>query len=85
MDPNSQQPKEADGAIPSLNLAIDAVNLAKDIVPIAPAKAVFVSVSFILTRIKVCFLLVRLVSRRLTYTGFHEQQNRLRRPRAGLR
>jgi hypothetical protein len=75
MDPNSQRPKERDGALSSLNLAIDAVNLAKDIVDIAPAKVVFGSVGFILTRIKVCFLLVRLVSRRLMYAGFHDQQN----------
>ena len=73
MDANSQRPKERDGALPSLNLAIEAVNLAKDIVDIAPAKIVFGSVSFILTRIKVCSLLVRLVSRKLIYTGFYDQ------------
>jgi hypothetical protein len=54
MAENSQRPKERDGALSSLNLAIDAVNLAKDIVDIAPAKIVFGFVSFILTRIKVC-------------------------------
>ena len=73
MDANSQRPKERDGALSSLNLAIEAVNLAKDIVDIAPAKIVFGSVSFILTRIKVCSLLVRLVSRKLIYTGFYDQ------------
>ena len=85
MDANPQRPKGRDGALSSLNLAIEAVNLAKDIVDIAPAKVVFGSVGFILTRIKVCFLLVLLVSPKLTFAGFHDQQNRLCRPRAGLR
>jgi hypothetical protein len=85
MDANPQRPKGRDGALSSLNLAIEAVNLARDIVDIAPAKVVFGSVGFILTRIKVCFLLVRLVNPKLMYTGFHDQQNRLCRPRACLR
>jgi hypothetical protein len=84
-DANTQRPKKGGNVLSSLKLAIEAVNLAKDVVPTAPAKAVLVSVSFILTKIKVCLLLVRLVCSRLMYAGFHEQQNRLCRPRASLR
>ena len=44
MDGSSQRPKGRDGASSSLNVAIDAINLAKDIVDIAPTKATFGSV-----------------------------------------
>ena len=53
MDTNPQRPKGRDGALSSLNVAIDAMNLAKDIVDIAPAKAAFGSVSALLTMIRV--------------------------------
>ena len=76
-DADTKRPKKGDNFLSSLKLAIEAVNFAKDVVPTAPAKAVLVSVSFILTKIKVCLLLVRLVSSGLMYTGFREQQNRL--------
>jgi hypothetical protein len=59
MDANPQRPKEWDGILSSLGLAIKAVDVAKEIVDIAPAKAVFGSVSVILTMLRVCFLLVR--------------------------
>jgi hypothetical protein len=59
MDANPQRPKERDGILSSLGLAIKAVDVAKEIVDIAPAKAVFGSVSVILTMLRVCFLLVR--------------------------
>ena len=49
----SQQPKEREGAISALNVAIEALNLAKDISSIAPAKAVFGSVSVVLAMIRV--------------------------------
>ena len=57
MDANSQQPKERDGTLSSLNVAIDALNLVKEISGIAPAKAVFGSVSVLLTMIRARFFL----------------------------
>ena len=72
-DANPQRPKKGGNVLSSLKLAIEAVNFAKDVVPTAPAKVVLVSVSFILTKIKVCLLLVRLLSSGLMYTGFCEQ------------
>ena len=47
------RPKRRDGILSSLNVAIDAMNIAKDAMDIAPAKAVFGSVSVVLTMIKV--------------------------------
>ena len=58
MEAKSQRPKERDGAVSALNAAIEALNLAKEISSITPAKAVFGSVSVILTTIKVSLLLV---------------------------
>ena len=55
MDTKSQRPKGRDSALPSLNLAIEAINLAKEISSITPAKAVFGSVSVLLTMIRVRF------------------------------
>ena len=57
MDAKSQRPKRRDGAISPLNVAIEALNLAKEISSATPAKAVFGSVSAILTMIRVRFLL----------------------------
>jgi len=57
MDSKSQRPKRLDGAISPLNVAIEALNLAKEVSSITPAKAVFGSVSAILTMIRVRFLL----------------------------
>jgi hypothetical protein len=59
MDKKSQQPKGRDRALSSLNAAIEAMNLAKEVSSMTPAKAVFGSVSVILTMIRVGFLLVR--------------------------
>ena len=56
MEAKPQQPKGRDGAISSLNIAIEAVNLAKEVSSITPAKAVFGSVSILLTMVRVCFL-----------------------------
>ena len=55
MAANPQRPKGRDAALSSLTLAIDAVNLAKDVINIAPAKAAFSSVSALLTMIRVRF------------------------------
>jgi hypothetical protein len=56
MAANPQRPKGRDGALSSLNMAIDALNLAKDIIDIAPAKAAFGSASVLLTMIRVRFV-----------------------------
>ena len=57
MDPNPQQPKRRDGALSALNTAIEAMNLAKEVSGVTPAKAVFGSVSVLLTMIRVRSLL----------------------------
>jgi len=57
MDIGAQQRKRRDNIISSLNLAIDALNLAGGIVDIVPAKAVFGPVSALLTMIRVGFRL----------------------------
>ena len=43
--------------LPSLNVAIDGLNLAKEASTIAPAKAVFATVAILLTMIRVSSLL----------------------------
>ena len=58
MDAKSQ--RRRDITLSSLNMAIEAMNLAKEVSSITPAKAVFGSVSVILAMIKVSFLPVRL-------------------------
>ena len=55
MKTQSPQPKRRDGVLSSLNTAIDAMNIAKDVMDIAPAKAAFGIVSVILTMIRVSF------------------------------
>ena len=57
MQANSQRPKGRDGTISSLNIAIEGLNLAKEISSVTPAKAVFGSASVLLTMIKVRLLL----------------------------
>jgi len=56
MEAESQRPKGREGAVSGLNTAIEALNLAKDASGIAPARAVFGSVSVILAVIRVSFL-----------------------------
>ena len=56
MEAKSQRLKGKDGAISALNVAIETLNLAKEVSSITPAKAVFGSVSVILTMIKVSLL-----------------------------
>ena len=74
MEAGSQRPKGRDGAISSLNAAIEAVNLAKEISSITPAKAVFGSVSVLLTMIKVCFRLRDEMLQAHVWPGLHDQQ-----------
>ena len=50
------QPKNREGALSSLNVAIDIVNLAKEVSDITPAKAAFGTVSILLTMIRVRLL-----------------------------
>jgi len=56
MDAKSRRPKERESAIPALNAAIEATNLAKEIAGIASANAAFGSVGDLLTMVRVCFL-----------------------------
>jgi len=58
MDADLQRQKRRDGALSLLNVAIEAMNLAKEISSITPAKAVFGSVSVLLTMIRVRSLLL---------------------------
>ena len=59
MDPKSQRPKRRDTTLSSLNTAIEAVNIAKDILSMTPATAALSTVSVILAAIRVGFLLFR--------------------------
>ena len=56
MNTKPQQPKGRDGTLSALNVAIQTMNLAKEISGVTPAKAVFGSVSVLLTMIRVCSL-----------------------------
>ena len=53
MDPESQRQKRQDNALSLLNAVIEISNLAKEISSPTPAKAVFGSVSILLTMVKV--------------------------------
>ena len=57
MATKSQQPKGRENTVSLLNAAIDVMDLAEKISSITPAKAVFATVSVLLTMIKVCFFL----------------------------
>lgn len=52
MASKSQQSKTRDGALSTLNVAVEALNLAKEVTSITPAKAVFGAVSTLLTMIR---------------------------------
>ena len=54
---SSKREKRRDDALSLLNAAVEAMNLAKEISSATPAKAVFGSVSVLLTMIMVRFLL----------------------------
>ena len=53
MDIRSQRQEGRDNALSSLNMAIEALNLAKEISNATPVNAVFGSVSILLTMIRV--------------------------------
>jgi hypothetical protein len=59
MDPISQRPKGRDGVLSALNVAIEGLNLAKEISSVTPAKALFGSASALLVMIRVSSLSVR--------------------------
>ena len=80
------QPKAQEGVISTLNAAIEAMNLAKELSSITPARAVFGSISVVLTMTRVSFLPVcvdRLQAE--THVGLDDKRGGLRRTRAGLR
>ena len=54
---SSKREKRRDDALSLLNAAVEAMNLAKEISSATPAKAIFGSVSVLLTMIMVRFLL----------------------------
>ena len=56
MEAKSQRPKDREGVISTLGAAIEALNLAKEISSITPAKAAFGAVSILLTMLKVYLL-----------------------------
>ena len=86
MKVESQQPKRQKGAISALNAAIEALDRAKEVSSIAPAKGLFDSVSVILALIRVSFLLV-FVDRSQTemHPGHGDQPGGLCRTRAEMR
>ena len=57
METRSRRPKGRDGVVSSLNVAIEAMNLAKELSSITPARAVFGSVGALLIMIRVCPIL----------------------------
>ena len=86
MDPKSQKQKRQDNTLSSLNAAIDAMNLAKEVSGATPAKVVFGTVSIILTMIRVRFPLPSDgLFQFFTLLGLDGEQIRLCRTRAGLR
>jgi len=66
MDANAQPQNHRDNVLSSLNAAIEAMNLAGGISSVTPAKAVFGTVSVILTMIRAGFLLFVLIDCELT-------------------
>ena len=58
METESQRPRGRGSAISVLNGAIEALNLAKEVSSVTPAKAVFGSVGVVLIMIRASLLLV---------------------------
>ena len=79
--------KPREGSLSSLNVAIEALNLAKEISCISPAKAVLGSVTVLLTMTRECHLTLSCdyELRVYIYPGLHGQRSRLGRSRASLR
>ena len=90
MDAKSERPKGRDIVISTLNMTIDALDLAKDISGIDPAKAAFGSVSALLTMIRVRFppphpAIDDELPIHVHYSGFNDQRTGLHRARLILR
>ena len=86
MEAKSQRPKGRDGVLSSLNVAIEAMNLAKEVSSITPAKAVFGTVSVLLVMIRVCSLLsYDEMTQVHAWPGLDGQQIGPRRARIGVR
>ena len=85
MDADSKRQKRREKVISLLDVAIEAMNLAKEVSSLTPAKAIFGSVSVLLAMIKVHILFCGDGLRVHVYPGLYGQQNRLRRTRASLR
>ena len=86
MAAKSKRQKGRNGVLSTLNVAIDTLNLAKEISSITPARAVFGSVSILLTMIRVRFALFRCeMSQVHTQPGHDGQPSGLCRTRIILR
>ena len=86
MDEDSRRQEPQDDALSLLDLAIEAINLAKEISSITPAKAAFGTAGVLLKMIKVCsppFSNVLLPAH--TQPGLDDKQSRLCRARSSLR
>ena len=82
----SKPSKEHDGLLSALNVAIETLNLAKEISSITPAKAVFGSASVLLAMIRVRSLAFRRDEPLIhVYPGLCGQPSGFRRPGAVLR
>ena len=53
MTDKSQQPKGQDGVLSTLNLAIDGLNLAREVATVTPAEVAFGAVAILVTMIRV--------------------------------
>ena len=71
MTPKSRRPKGRDDVLSSLDVAIDALNHAKEVSSITPAKAAFGSASNLLALIRVSLILVHIV--RLPVNAYRTQ------------
>ena len=82
MDADSKRQKRRENILSLLGAAIMAMDAAKDLP--TPGSAVFGLASVLLTTIKVYLLFCGDGPQVHEYPGHHGQQNRLRRPGAGL-
>lgn len=85
MTDRSQRPKGHGGVLSSFNVAIDGLDLTKELSSIKPATAAFGTVNVLLTMIRVSFLICCVeVSRIRGWSGHDGQRTELRRARAVL-
>ena len=85
MDTHPQRQERRENTLSVLNVTIDALNLAKEISSATPAKAIFGSVSALLSMIRVRpFLVSDDTSQVHMQLGLNGQRNRVRRARASM-